>query len=87
LSEPLWTRQRELVERAVELVERCDCRAGCPACVGPVLAADEVAVAEGDRLGGATSPRALARRVLTLLSRPSDAIALDSAPRALERDA
>ena len=80
LSEPLWTRQRELVERAMELVERCDCRAGCPACVGPVLAADE-------EREGATSPKALARRVLTLLARPSDAIALDAAPRALERDA
>ncbi|HEY4583965.1 MAG TPA: DEAD/DEAH box helicase, partial [Lysobacter sp.] len=87
LSEPLWTRQKELVERAIELVERCDCRAGCPACVGPVLAADEMAVAGGDRLEGATSPKALARRVLTLLSRPSDAITQDDGRRALERGA
>ena len=60
LSEPLWTRQTELVRRATELVERCDCKAGCPACVGPVLAADE----SGD---GAT-PKSLARRVLGLLA-------------------
>ncbi|WP_133500864.1 DEAD/DEAH box helicase [Cognatilysobacter terrigena] len=80
LSEPLWMRQKELVERAIELVERCDCRAGCPACVGPVLAADE----ERD---ASASPKALARRVLTLLAKPSDAIAFADAPRALERDA
>jgi DEAD/DEAH box helicase domain-containing protein len=60
LSEPLWTRQAELVRRAIELVERCDCRCGCPACVGPVLAADE------ERTG--TTPKVLARQVLGLLS-------------------
>ncbi|MHB8913253.1 MAG: Zn-binding domain-containing protein, partial [Lysobacter sp.] len=59
LSEPLWTRQQELVQRAIELVERCDCKAGCPACVGPVLAVDE------GRDG--VTPKALARRVLGLL--------------------
>ena len=63
LSEPLWNRQTELVQRATELVERCDCKAGCPACVGPVLAADE-----GN--DGAT-PRSLALRVLGLLDRES----------------
>lgn len=63
LSEPLWTRQEELVQRAVELVERCDCRSGCPACVGPVLAVDEGK--EG------VTPKALARRVLGLLVEPS----------------
>ncbi|MBW3551774.1 MAG: DUF1998 domain-containing protein, partial [Proteobacteria bacterium] len=65
LSEPLWTRQAELVQRAIELVERCDCKAGCPACVGPVLAADEG--------GDGASPKALARRVLALLSREPEA--------------
>jgi DEAD/DEAH box helicase domain-containing protein len=80
LSEPLWARQRELVERASELVERCDCRAGCPACVGPVLAADE----ERD---GVTSPKALARRVLTLLAKPSESLAQGDATAALERRA
>jgi DEAD/DEAH box helicase domain-containing protein len=60
LSEPLWQRQAELVLRASELVQRCDCAAGCPACVGPVLAAHE-----GDK---ATTPRSLAQRVLELLS-------------------
>jgi DEAD/DEAH box helicase domain-containing protein len=59
LSEPLFRRRAELVERARELVLGCDCRGGCPACVGPVLAADERAE---------VSPRALAARVLTLLA-------------------
>jgi DEAD/DEAH box helicase domain-containing protein len=58
LSEPLFGRQAELVQRARELVDRCDCRAGCPACVGPVLAADE---------GKDRTPKALAVRVLALL--------------------
>ncbi len=60
LSEPLWQRQAELVQRARELVERCDCAAGCPACVGPVLAASE-----GKQ---ATTPKSLALEVLGLLS-------------------
>lgn len=47
-----------IARRAADLVDRCDCKAGCPACVGPVLAADE----DAD-----TTPRALARRVLHLL--------------------
>jgi DEAD/DEAH box helicase domain-containing protein len=59
LSEPLWRRQAELVQRARELVAACDCAAGCPACVGPVLAADE------GKTGN--TPRALATRVLELL--------------------
>jgi DEAD/DEAH box helicase domain-containing protein len=61
-SEPLWHRQRELVTRARELVAACDCRVGCPACVGPVLAAHEAAQAAVD-----TTPRALALKVLAAL--------------------
>jgi DEAD/DEAH box helicase domain-containing protein len=59
LSEPLWLRQAELVQRAGELVQRCDCKAGCPACVGPVLAAQEEEQGE--------SPKTLALKVLALL--------------------
>ncbi len=59
LSDPLWRRQSELVQRAHELVAACDCRAGCPACVGPVLAADETA---------GQSPRSLGLKVLQLLA-------------------
>ncbi len=62
LSEPLWQRQAELVQRARELVDGCDCVAGCPACVGPVLAASE-----GKQL---VTPKSLALEVLGLLSAP-----------------
>lgn len=58
LSEPLFRRQAELVQRAFELVAACDCRAGCPACVGPSLEVDEL---KGRSL------RELAARVLDLL--------------------
>lgn len=57
-SEPLWRRQHELVVGAGELIDRCDCKSGCPACVGPVLALHEDAV---------TSPKGLALRVLAAL--------------------
>ena len=57
-SEPLWQRQGELISRALALVDRCDCKAGCPACVGPVLEAHEDA---------STWPKGLAMRVLSAL--------------------
>lgn len=59
LSEPLWRRQRELMAQARQLVTDCDCKVGCPACVGPVLASDESATG--------SSPRRLAAQVLELL--------------------
>ncbi|MCF7223695.1 DEAD/DEAH box helicase [Marilutibacter chinensis] len=71
LSEPLWQRQAELLQRARELVERCDCSAGCPACVGPILAGDEAA--DEDAGDVAATPKALARRVLDLLQEAGDA--------------
>ncbi|HEY0333781.1 MAG TPA: DEAD/DEAH box helicase [Stenotrophomonas sp.] len=61
LSEPLWQRQAELVVRAGELITRCDCSAGCPACVGPVLASQEQ--------GQAATPKTLALKVLALFAR------------------
>ena len=58
LSEPLHQRRDELVRKARALLAACDCRAGCPACVGPVLAADETSTAP---------PKSLANQVLALL--------------------
>jgi DEAD/DEAH box helicase domain-containing protein len=58
LSEPLFRRRAELLVQARELVARCDCSIGCPACVGPVLAVTE---------GAKETPKALALRVLGLL--------------------
>ena len=51
LSAPLFERRVDLVDRARELIERCDCRLGCPACVGPVLASDETAARSMKELG------------------------------------
>ena len=58
LSEPLYRRRAELLLGAQTLLARCDCRGGCPACVGPILAADEDAE---------TTPKQLALRVIDLL--------------------
>jgi len=58
LSSPLYERRAELVGQARAVVANCDCRGGCPACVGPILATDEDA---------AQTPRQLALRVLDLL--------------------
>ncbi|MEO7065433.1 MAG: DEAD/DEAH box helicase [Rhodanobacter sp.] len=59
LSAPLFERREDLVAKAQTMIARCDCTGGCPACVGPILAADEAA---------SYSPKALAIRVLTLLA-------------------
>jgi DEAD/DEAH box helicase domain-containing protein len=60
LSAPLFERADEVVARARRVVEACGCPAGCPACVGPILASEE---ARGH------SPKAAALTVLTLLAR------------------
>ncbi|MHC9086949.1 DEAD/DEAH box helicase [Luteimonas sp. RIT-PG2_3] len=59
LSPPLYERRDALLAQAIELVDRCSCRAGCPACVGPILAAEEVQQ---------RTPRQLSARVLALLA-------------------
>jgi len=58
LAEPLWTRQGELLQRAIGLIDGCGCSGGCPACVGPVL---QVEMREA-------SLKQHARRVLAALS-------------------
>jgi DEAD/DEAH box helicase domain-containing protein len=71
LSEPLYLRRTDLLSKARALLEACDCPAGCPACVGPVLASDEASVAP---------PKSLASQVLTLLERTgSDHVNLTAA--------
>ena len=59
LSLPLFERREELRRRAVSLIEVCPCSAGCPACVGPILAATEALVE--------SSPKATGLAVLRLL--------------------
>jgi DEAD/DEAH box helicase domain-containing protein len=57
LSAPLFDDAERLVVDALELVRGCTCMVGCPACVGPTLAADS------DRRD---TPKALALTVLEL---------------------
>lgn len=57
LSAPLFDAAPRLVEDARGLVRDCPCHAGCPACVGPILAGDDARE---------SSPKALALRVLGL---------------------
>jgi DEAD/DEAH box helicase domain-containing protein len=59
LSAPLYDAADTLVRDAWDLVGGCACAAGCPACVGPVLAGD------ADR---PVTPRAAALTVLNLLA-------------------
>ena len=65
LAEPLWTRQAELVARATDLIDGCDCTGGCPACIGPVLGIETTS-------HDATA-KAHARRVLIALSAAAEA--------------
>jgi DEAD/DEAH box helicase domain-containing protein len=58
ISGPLFERRAAVAAGARELVTACECRHGCPACIGPILASDE---ARG------YSPRAAALTVLSLL--------------------
>jgi len=60
-SEPLFQRREDLIAQSITLIERCDCRAGCPGCVGPILAADEHANMD------VQTSKSLALRVLALL--------------------
>ncbi|MCK7593178.1 DEAD/DEAH box helicase [Lysobacter sp. CAU 1642] len=58
LSEPLYLRSHELLQRARELIERCACAEGCPACIG---------AQSGEP--AAEPPKPLALRVIGLLER------------------
>jgi DEAD/DEAH box helicase domain-containing protein len=63
LSAPLYDRRAEVVQRAHAMVAACGCRYGCPACVGPILASDEVR---------GYSPKSAALTVLQLFGAGSD---------------
>jgi DEAD/DEAH box helicase domain-containing protein len=41
LSAGLFDQRQVVVARAAALVRGCECRSGCPACVGPILASEE----------------------------------------------
>jgi DEAD/DEAH box helicase domain-containing protein len=59
LSVPLYDLRDEVIAGARTLVSVCECRWGCPACVGPILATDEA---------GNRSPKIAALRVLDLFA-------------------
>jgi DEAD/DEAH box helicase domain-containing protein len=59
ISEPLFGRKQQVVEHAARLVEACECEHGCPSCIGPILAGDEVR---------GYSPKQAALAVLTLFN-------------------
>ena len=42
LSETLFGKQQAIVEHAAQMVTACECEHGCPSCIGPILASDEV---------------------------------------------
>ncbi|MGB5834588.1 MAG: DUF1998 domain-containing protein, partial [Thiohalocapsa sp.] len=60
LSGPIFDAAAQLVQDAIALVRECACIAGCPACIGPVLAADEQRP---------LTPKQAALTVLALLTR------------------
>jgi DEAD/DEAH box helicase domain-containing protein len=62
LSERLFERHDELVEGAADLIARCGCESGCPACTGPRLERDVDAKALALRLLRALAPDAGAAR-------------------------
>ncbi|WP_024328430.1 DEAD/DEAH box helicase [Thioalkalivibrio sp. ALR17-21] len=42
LSSPLFDARARVVRDALALIHNCGCAHGCPACIGPILASDEV---------------------------------------------
>jgi DEAD/DEAH box helicase domain-containing protein len=59
LSAPLFENRAAIVTAAQQLVGACACRHGCPSCIGPILASDELR---------GHSPKQAALQVLSLLS-------------------
>ena len=58
ISAPLYDVREQVVDDARAMVAACECRYGCPACVGPILSSDEQR---------GYSPKAAAIQVLELL--------------------
>ncbi|WP_018879048.1 DEAD/DEAH box helicase [Thioalkalivibrio sp. ALE9] len=42
LSAPLFDARQRVIGDALTLIRQCDCAHGCPGCIGPILASDEV---------------------------------------------
>jgi len=59
ISAPLFDARAAIISDAAQLVSACECAHGCPGCIGPILASDEVR---------GYSPKQVALTVLGLLS-------------------
>lgn len=42
LAEPLHAQRERVIAGAARLIRECECSHGCPACIGPILASDEL---------------------------------------------
>ncbi len=58
ISAPLYENRAAILADAQQLVNACGCKHGCPSCIGPILASDEVR---------GYSPKQVALQVLSLL--------------------
>ncbi len=66
ISAPLFENRAAIVADTQALVTACECAHGCPSCIGPILASDEVR---------GFSPKQVALKVLGLLSNRAGAAA------------
>ena len=59
LTEPMYEKRATIIADTQQLVNACECKHGCPSCIGPILASDETR---------GYSPKQAAVSVLSLLS-------------------
>ncbi|MGD2137630.1 MAG: DUF1998 domain-containing protein, partial [Gammaproteobacteria bacterium] len=59
ISAPLYENRNAIVAGARQLVDACGCTHGCPGCIGPILASEELR---------GHSPRQVALTVLAMLA-------------------
>ncbi len=70
LSDRLFEVREDIAVRARRIIERCDCDAGCPACIGPSIGAEPLPGVEHtqDMPVAVSSPQARKDRVLEIFS-------------------
>lgn len=59
ISDPLFSKRHGIIIHAQKLIESCDCKQGCPSCIGPILTGEE---------SRGFYPKQAALKVLQLLS-------------------
>ncbi|MCH9672936.1 MAG: DEAD/DEAH box helicase [Gammaproteobacteria bacterium] len=68
LAEALYALRADLLHYALRLIRECECRNGCPACVGPSLQEDDLGP-RSNADGTACDPKSNAFTALTLIER------------------